>query len=97
MAFGLRDCLVLSVFVAAGLFALADEACSEDPVNAQVGGYTQPCFPGDTCNAPFVCYPYVFDGGVSDGGQCLEAVPASDAMEESNAGDSPSDVHPDRN
>jgi hypothetical protein len=95
MAFGLRDCLVLSVFIGAGLFALS-EACTENPVEAQVGGLGEACFPGDTCNTGLVCYPFVFDGGVSDGGQCYQRV-EPDAPEESNAGDSPSDVRTDRN
>jgi hypothetical protein len=80
MTSGLRAILLLALLGGAGILA-ASEGCSEDPVNTQVGEIGQPCFPGDTCVKGLVCYPFVFDGGGTDGGQCYEPINQPDAAD----------------
>jgi hypothetical protein len=70
MRFGFRS-LVGASLIGVTLAVPAVEACKEDPQYAQVGEVDQPCFPGNTCNPGLTCLPIIFDGGISDGGQCF--------------------------
>jgi hypothetical protein len=76
MASTLHARLHVSLLVVAG----AVLACETGPVDTSDGELGQPCFPGNTCDEGFVCLPFTFDGGITDGGECfLAEVDAGDA------------------
>jgi hypothetical protein len=78
MALGLRSVVGASL-VLSTLTVPAVMACREDPMQTMVGAVGQACFPGDKCNPGLTCLPINYDGGFTDGGQCV-CLDASDCF-----------------
>jgi|SRR5580658_5427279 hypothetical protein len=78
MRFGFRSVVGASLAVLAVVVPLV-EACKEEPQEGMVGALGEYCFPGNTCNPGLTCLQIIFDGGVSDGGQCF-CLDASDCF-----------------